>query len=152
MYTIRPLTDNNLLYTFTRENSSKNLSETIVNSTTAESLCDEPISDFIKYTCRNVKLVRRYGTLLPCVIGVLGNILCMFILFKKHYRRTSCYLYFGFIAIADNILLIDAAIYQCMVDFSPGNISDPFCRVANALWFGSSFASTYILFFATVDR
>ena len=150
MYTNRSLTDDSLLCDFLGEKNSINLSEILVNSTTSELLCEEPISHFIEY--KYAKIVRRYGTLLPCVIGVFGNILCMFILFKKHYRSISCYLYFGFIAIADNILLIDAAIYQYMVDFSPRNISDPFCRVANAVWFGSSFASTYILFFATIDR
>ena len=125
MYTNGSLTDDRLLCASVGENISKNLSETLVNSTTSELLCEVPISDFIEY--KYAKVVRRYGTLLPCVIGVLGNILCMFILFKKHYRRISCYLYFGFICIADNILLIDAAIYQYMVDFSPRNKSDPFC-------------------------
>ena len=99
MYTNRSLTDDNLLCAFVGEKNSKNLSEILVNSTTSELLCEEPISHFIEY--KYAKIVRRYGTLLPCVIGVLGNILCMFILFKKHLQKYILYLYFGFIAIAD---------------------------------------------------
>ena len=31
-------------------------------------------------------------------------------------------------------------------------INDAICRLVNALWYGSSFGSTYFLFFATLDR
>ena len=111
---------------------------------------EKPISDFIEYQYASV--LRQYASLLICVVGIFGNCLCMLVLFQKHNREISCYLYFGFIAISDNILLINGGWYQSMVDFFPEKINNAECRLTNALWFGSSFASANILFFATLDR
>ena len=127
-----------LLYNFTILSDSKILTS------------EKPTSDFIEY--EYASLLRQYASLLICVVGIFGNCLCILVLFQKHNREISCYLYFGFIAIADNILLINGGWYQSMVDFFPEKINDVECRLTNALWFGSSFASAYILFFATLDR
>ena len=111
---------------------------------------DKPSKDFPEYMYAS--LIRQYASLLICVIGIFGNCLCMLVLFQNHNRKISCYLYFAFIAIADNIFLINGGWYQSMVDFFPEKTNDTACRLTNSLWFGSSFASAYILFFATLDR
>ena len=113
-------------------------------------ITEKPTTDFSDYVYAS--LIRQYATLLICVLGIFGNCLCMLVLFQKHNRRISCYLYFGFIAIADNIFLMNGGWYQSMVDFFQEEINDSACRLTNSLWFGSSFASAYILFFATLDR
>ena len=111
---------------------------------------DKLTKDFPEY--KYASLIRQYASLLICVLGIFGNCLCLLVLFQNHNRKISCYLYFAFIAIADNILLINGGWYQSMDDFFPEKINDPACRLTNSLWFGSSFASAYILFFATLDR
>ena len=113
-------------------------------------ITEKTTKDFSEYVYAS--LIRQYATLLICVLGIFGNCLCMLVLFQKHNRRISCYLYFGFIAIADNIFLMNGGWYQSMVDFFQEKINDSACRLTNSLWFGSSFASAYILFFATLDR
>ena len=113
-------------------------------------ITEKPIEDFSEYMYAS--LIRQYASLFICVLGIFGNCLCMLVLFQKHNREISCYLYFGFIAIADNIFLINGGWYQSMVDFFQEEINDPACRLTNSLWFGSPFASAYILFFATLDR
>ena len=113
-------------------------------------ITEQHIEDFSEYMYAS--LIRQYASLLICVLGIFGNCLCMLVLFQKHNREISCYLYFGFIAIADNIFLINGGWYQSMVDFFQEKINDLACRLTNSLWFGSSFASAYILFFATLDR
>ena len=115
-----------------------------------EAVTQKTIEKFGEY--KYASLIRQYGSLLICVIGILGNCLSMLVLFQKHNRKISCYLYFGSIAIADNILLISNGMYQCTVDFFPEKINLVICRLINALTFGSTFASAYILFFVTLDR
>ena len=121
-----------------------------LNTTLTYFITETPIKDYIEY--QYATLIRQYASILICILGVVGNCLSMLILFQEHNRKLSCYLYFGVIAITDNILLINAGIYQCLVDFSPESINDAICRLVNALWYGSSFGSTYFLFFATLDR
>ena len=122
----------------------------IENGTTYNKEPGRIIESFTEY--KYASLIRQYGTLLICVIGIWGNCLSMLVLFQKHNRGISCYLYFGSIAIADNILLISNGMYQCIVDFFPEKINFVICRLINGLSFGSSFASAYILFFVTLDR
>ena len=121
-----------------------------VGNNTSGFFTEKPVKDYAEY--KYASLIRQYGSLLILVLGVLGNCFCMLVLFQKHNRKRSCYLYFGAIAIADNILLINAGVYQSMVDFSPEKINNVVCRLANGLWYGASFSSAYVLFFATVDR
>ncbi len=111
---------------------------------------EKAIADFSEY--KYAIDIRKYATLLVCIVGILGNVTSMFVLYQKHNRKVSCYLYFGAIAIADNIMLINAGWYQTMVDFYPEQITRDGCRLVNSVWFGSSSASAYLLFFATLDR
>ena len=139
-----------VLYTSGTQNTTT--LQFIENGTTynKELISERIIENFAEY--KYASLIRQYGTLLICIIGICGNCLSMLVLFQKHNRQISCYLYFGSIAISDNILLISNGMYQCMVDFFPTKINFVICRLINALSFGSSFASAYILFFVTLDR
>ena len=121
-----------------------------MNTTFSHLITEKPVKDFKEY--QYATLIRQYASIIICIIGVIGNCLLLLVLFQKCNRKISCYLYFGFIAISDNVLLINAGVYQCLADFSPENITDGECRAANGLWFASLFSSTYILFFATLDR
>ena len=121
----------------------KSTFDEFMNTTFANLIAEKPVKDFIEY--QYATLIRQYASIVICIIGVIGNCLSMIVLFQKHNRKISCYLYFGFIAISDNVLLINAGAYQCLVDFSPEKITDGVCRAANGLWFASLFSSTYIL-------
>ena len=129
---------------------SNSTSDEFMNTTLTYLFTEKPIKDYIEY--QYATLIRQYASIVICILGVVGNCFSILILFQEHNRKISCYLYFGVIAITDNILLINAGIYQCLVDFSPEKINDAVCRLVNALWHGSLFGSTYFLFFATLDR
>ena len=127
-----------------------NTSDEFVYTTLTYLITEKPIKDFKEYQYATV--IRQYASIVICIMGVVGNCFSILILFQEHNRKMSCYLYFGVITITDNILLINAGIYQCLVDFSPERINEAVCRLVNGLWYGSSFGSTYFLFFATLDR
>ncbi len=107
-------------------------------------------AEFIEY--RLATSIRSYATLVICVLGICGNVLCILVLCRRGNRKVTCYVYFGAIAVADSILLLNAGWYQCMVDLHPDSLTKGLCQLTNSLWFGSAFASTYILFFATLER
>ncbi len=125
-------------------------SESLESSTAATLSLEKPIDDYIEY--RLAKNIRQFGTLMICGLGILGNVLSIFVLFQKQNRKISCYLYFGAIAIADIMLLLSALWYQTLVYHYSQQITDIVCRFGNAQWFAASTASAYLLLFATLDR
>ena len=121
----------NLTSQFEESNFLGNATMMLGNRFHFELTTEKRTQHYVEY--KFASAIRQYGTLLICVIGIFGNCLCMMVLFQKHNRKVSCYLYFGSIAIADNISLMNAGWYQNMVDFFPEKIDHPICSLTNAL-------------------
>ena len=63
--------------------------------------------------------IQRYYYPFIIVLGMIGNILSLVVMLKKHNRRISCCVYMGVLAVSDSMCLFVGGYYWTLTDAPP---------------------------------
>ena len=119
----------------------------LVNGTTAEN----PDQDTIDRIDKAVLNTQRYGYLAIVPIGLIGNTLSFLVMMQKQNRAIPSNLYIAFLAISDNILLVDKMALS-KAYFYGSQYMDKNCKFLIFLGGMSMISSAYLIVLLTVDR
>ena len=91
---------------------------------------------------------------LPIIIplGIIGNTLSFLVMMRPHNRKVSCCVYMASLAVADNVMLINAGYYWYITDIARRPWFRTECYLFGYLFHVFSLASAMLIVILTIDR
>ena len=96
----------------------------------------------------------RYVPIPLLILGLIGNVLNLFILKRPSLRSNPCSVCFMAASLANLLVLFDGLIPRILLSFNkdPADTSDFLCKVKYYLIYTSSILSSWFIVLATIDR
>ncbi|UJR27707.1 hypothetical protein I4U23_008984 [Adineta vaga] len=102
----------------------------------------------------DVSTMNRYGTLSLFIIGIIGNLLSIYIFSRTHLRRNTCVLCLLLSSCFNLIILIFGVLLRCLMgyDIDLTYYSSIFCSIRYYLIYVSQSTSLWLIVLACLDR
>ena len=96
--------------------------------------------------------INRYVLPVIIIVGSIGNLVSMFVMFQRQNRHTSFSIYLGNLAISDNCVLFSAGYYWVVAELQGRTFVDVECKIL--IWILETFQQNGVLLIlsVTLDR
>lgn len=101
-----------------------------------------------------VQSMNRYGILFLLIIGVIGNILNVYVFSRPHLLQNNCVLYFLISSLFNLITLFFGVFIRCLIGYKIDLTynSSIFCKLRYYCVYVSQSISLWLIVFACIDR
>ena len=98
------------------------------------------------------KAINRCAQPVIFLVGVVGNMISMLVMFQRHNRQTSFGVYFGVLALSDTLVLCTSTAFWLERIFSSSPLRDVNCRIHGYLVNSLQMNGFFLILSLTFDR